>query len=240
MSYDKTCPETIQSMFGSIASRYDLANAVLSLGTHAIWNRILVNALRKRNPAVHLDLCCGTGAIGLLLARKHKRLRKLHLLDFSIPMLEVATARAMRQNVRHFAIHPADAQDIPLPSNSVDTISIAYGIRNVQDIDKLAAELMRVLKPGGVVGILELTWPKNFLSRFWLERVIPKLGKWLTGDGQAYCYLAESIKNFDPPHQLQLRLQKAKLVPLHPPRPLMQGAATLFMLGKGQPVSQAN
>jgi demethylmenaquinone methyltransferase / 2-methoxy-6-polyprenyl-1,4-benzoquinol methylase len=218
--------DNIQTMFSAIAPRYDLANAIMSCGVHTLWNRHLLRSLYKQKPRIHLDLCCGTGAIGIRLARKQNTI--VHLLDFSPEMVEIATQRAMHHNLPRFMPHVADATQVPLPDSSVDTISIAYGVRNIHDWEKLTKELARVLRPGGTVHILELTYPQNRLMRLWLHKAVPFLGGCLTKNRAAYDYLTASIQQFSLEKlqaALHKRLQPIRTTPLFP-----AGAATLLLL----------
>lgn len=217
MIYDKNSPETIEKLFSTIAPRYDLANAFASFGCHKWWNRQLIRAILKhKKPTVHLDLCCGTGAIGIPLAKKAK-IKRIHLLDFSKGMLEVALHKALKTGLRpeQIDLHLADATKIPLPSASVDSVSIAYGIRNVKDPLKLLQEVSRVLKPGGIFVILDLTMPKNRLlarlHKLYLNRWLPALAGFLTGEPEAYQYLSSSIQAFRESF-LELLLQETDLV----------------------------
>lgn len=239
MNYDKNSPESIAALFSSIASDYDRANAIASFGLHALWNRALINSIvKKKQPQVHLDLCCGTGAIGVPLARRAgKTFQTLHLLDFSQPMLEKALHRALHYGLKpqQIEIHWADAQKIPLASQSVDSVTIAYGIRNVQNPAALLKEVYRVLKPGGLFGLLELSQPENpvlrGLHRFFLEKGMPRLTALVASNQAAYRYLSSSIQGFMPIPNLQLLLQTENLRFLEK-RHFLCGVASLLLAQK--------
>lgn len=239
MNYDKNCPASIEEMFSSIAEDYDSVNTLASLGLHKLWNRALRKALLKqRTPEVHLDLCAGTGAIGVPLAAKvRKKLKKLHLLDFSKPMLEIALHNALEYGLRpdQIEIHFEDACQIPLPNNSVDTISLAYGIRNIANPTLVIQEIYRVLKPGGVVGILELTCPNlpplKYLHKLYIEKGMPFLASLMTSNSSAYRYLASSIQEFIPSENLVFLLQSERLR-VKSQKKLLGGSATLLVLAK--------
>lgn len=239
MHYDKSSPATIEAMFSSIAKDYDRVNTVASFGLHKLWNRRLIKALLKKvKPEVHLDLCCGTGAIGVPLAYKiRKKIKKLHLLDFAKPMLEEALHRALDYGLapEQIEIHFEDAGKIPLLSNSVDSVSIAYGIRNVQNPALVFAEVRRVLKPGGVLGILELTMPQNklfaFVHKLFLRKGLPVLTSLVTSNPAAYRYLSSSIQEFIPTNELILLLESEQLHLLQR-RVFLQGVASLLLLQK--------
>lgn len=198
--------------FSQIARRYDRNNAILSFGMHAFWNRKLRQAIIPHiQNGTYLDICAGTGAISIPLA---SQANKAILLDLCPEMLAIAKDRAP-----HLEILCADAQEIPLPDNSINAISCAYGIRNVPDPLKCAHEVHRILKPGCRFAILELTRPNNFLARFYLHRCIPLLGP-------AYKYLSESIQKFTDPHTLASQFESTGLRTLSI-RPFAFNAATL-------------
>jgi len=224
--YNKTNPESIQKMFGSIAKRYDTTNAILSFQLHKIWNSRLVNQILA-HPADGplLDLCCGTGDIGFCYLKKKTSPATVYFVDFCQEMLDYAQSKSklpFGNHQLHF-IH-GDAQEIPLPSSSVSKISIAYGIRNVSDPLRCFQECYRVLSPGGILAILELTRPTNpFLKlghSFYLKRILPILGKLATSNKEAYQYLCNSIHHFVCPSELKQGLlntgfQNVQITPLH-------------------------
>ncbi len=207
--YKKSNPESIQQMFGKIARTYDRGNAILSMQMHRLWNRSLIKrVLEPCNPQVMLDLCCGTGAIAYGYLKRQPDRRQVYLLDFCKEMLDVARYRADEERVVHHALNflQADAQQIPLADNSIDCATVAYGIRNVADPRKCIREVHRVLRHGGSFGILELTRPGGRVLRYghrlYLENVLPRVGKWVLGEGDAYTYLCNSIEHFSSPDEL--------------------------------------
>ncbi len=240
MLYDKNSPATIEAMFSSIANDYDRVNTITSFGFHKLWNRCLIKAVLKRaKPGVHLDLCCGTGAIGVPLGYKiRKKLTKLHLLDFSKPMLERALHRGLEYGLdpSQLEIHFEDAQTIPLPSNSVDSATIAYGIRNVKNPLLVLQEARRVLKKGGVFAILELTMPTNkaaaYMYKLFLKKGLPALASLVTRNPLAYRYLSSSIQEFIPLSHLELLAESEELKVVQKKRFLM-GLASILVLEKG-------
>jgi len=231
--YRKTEPETIQAMFGSIATSYDRANAILSLGFHKYWNQALVKAVSKPQVKVLLDLCAGTGEIAFAFLKRNPN-AKATLIDFCGEMLEVAEKKGSPLRGR-FSTLVGDAQAIPLPNTSVDAVTIAYGIRNVQDPHRCFEEVYRVLSPNGQFGILELTRPSSsFLRlghRMYLRTLLPLLGKWVAKDHSAYRYLSESIGAFISPELLVASLQKVGFVNIRC-QTLMGGVANLILMHK--------
>lgn len=237
-SYNKTHPESIQQMFGAIAERYDLTNAILSFQLHKYWNAKLARLLipfSQQGP--FLDLCCGTGDITFSLLKKLKKPTKVFMVDFCQEMLTCAQEKASKLQLdqHELVMMNADAQEIPLSKEEISCVSIAYGIRNVTDPLQCVKECHRILVPGGVCGILELTRPNNRLLQaahsFYLQRLLPLLGKLFTSNQEAYQYLCQSIQNFISPKDLKKLLvtagfQKVEVLPLH------GGIATILLAYK--------
>jgi demethylmenaquinone methyltransferase/2-methoxy-6-polyprenyl-1,4-benzoquinol methylase len=241
--YNKNQPETIQEMFGSIAKRYDLTNAVLSLQMHKFWNAQLVKKVsEKRNISSLLDLCCGTGDIAFAFLKGQNQPHKAMMLDFCGEMLACAKKKAanLKLNYHNLSYLEADAQSIPLPSDNFPCATMAYGIRNIKDPLKCFHEVYRVLEPGGIFGILELTRPENKLircgHRIYLKTVLPLFGKWLTTNEEAYQYLRNSIDHFTPPAQLVAQLAQAGFTGIRL-YPLTLGTATIFIGHKQKPMA---
>lgn len=210
--YRKSDPETIQKMFGSIAASYDRTNAALSFGLHKRWNKALVRTLlNAHTPETVLDLCGGTGEIAFTFLRQSReKPPKIQLLDFCPEMLECAKAKEQLLPLalqHHLSYLQADAQEIPLSTESIDCASIAYGIRNVSDPRKCLSEVFRVLKPGGSFGILELTRPSSSIlnagHRLYLRSILPIAGWCFSANRSAYQYLCSSIQMFINPDLLQ-------------------------------------
>lgn len=224
--YRKDSPATIQSMFNSIAKRYDFTNAVLSFSLHKYWNRNLVRHVRQASSHVLLDLCSGTGDIAFDYLRIMPSPCKAYLVDFSSEMLEHAKHKASQlklQPEHQLSYIEADVQHLPLPDQMANCATMAYGIRNVQNPALCIQEVARVLKPGSCFGILELTRPRSRFLRWghqvYLKTIMPFLGKWLTDNEQAYQYLCQSIQTFTAPEDLQNLLlangfEKTKIYPL--------------------------
>ncbi len=229
--YNPAAPESIQSMFATIAEGYDKANNTFSLGLHKKWNRTLIRSM----PPVDrlLDLCAGTGEIAFGYLHKHPKARAV-LLDFCPEMLEVAKIKAQTLSSRCTFVE-GDAQQLPFENASVDAVTISYGIRNVQEPQKCFEEVARVLRPGGQFGILELTRPTSPLLRalfsLYSKNLLPLLGKWRAKNYEAYRYLSSSIETFTPPDELEKQLEEAGLTPLKRKK-LGGGVATLFLSKK--------
>lgn len=238
--YNKNAPETIQAMFGSIAKSYDRTNALLSFQLHRLWNRRLVDAVIKGSNAASCvaDLCCGTGAIAFTWLKKAKPSQTAYLIDFCPEMLACAKFKADRLKLdaaHHLSYIQADVQALPLANDSIDCMTMAYGIRNVKTPLLCFQEAFRALKKGGTLGILELTEPRSAFLRFghrlYLKAFLPTIGKLLTSDRQAYEYLSRSIGAFTKPEELAILLRQAGFGDIQI-TPLTGGIATLLIARK--------
>jgi len=241
-AYDNRSPESVQAMFGAIATRYDRANALLSLSLHRYWNKKLVCALAAMpTQAPLLDLCCGTGEIGFAFMRR-RRDRGVYMLDFCPEMLKHAQLKATKLSLPVSAIHylHADAERVPLADSSVGSVSIAYGVRNLCDPSRCFREVWRLLEDGGSIAILELTRPKGALLRLfhslYLRSVVPLMGHWLTKERAAYEYLCRSIESFIEPETMANLLRAAGFVDIAT-YPLSGGIATLLTAKKDRSCS---
>lgn len=214
--YNKSKPETIQEMFSSIAKQYDRGNAVLSFGLHRYWNRKLVDIVtREGTQETFLDLCCGTGDIAFDYLKRFQEPKRVYMLDFCQAMLDQAKHKEKQLPCLSHSIEyiTADAQAIPLEDSSISMATMAYGIRNVRNPSVCLSDVYRVLKPGGVFGVLELTQPNNFFlkagHKVYLSTVLPLLGRIVASNQSAYQYLCNSIQEFIKPSQLEGLFQEA-------------------------------
>jgi demethylmenaquinone methyltransferase/2-methoxy-6-polyprenyl-1,4-benzoquinol methylase len=203
----------VRAMFGRLAHRYDLANHVLSFNIDRYWRRYTVKRVRDvlcRPEAVVLDICCGTG--DLVVALERERRAPVWGSDFCHPMLAAAREKIGRGNGRS-QFFEADALVLPLADASVDLITVAFGFRNLANYEAGLREMRRVLRPGGVAAILEFSQPPNRLFgavySFYSRRILPLIGGVLTGSGDAYRYLPESVRKFPDPPQLAEEMERA-------------------------------
>ena len=179
----------VRSMFDGIARVYDPMNRMLTAGLDGRWRRRTAAAVVRAGDRV-LDACCGTGDLALADERAGGTVTGL---DFSEPMLE----RARRKSTSIEWIQ-GDALALPFEDGSFDAVTVGFGVRNVTDVERGLGELRRVLRPGGRVGILDITTPRGGLRFFygvWFDRVVPLLGRLLPG-GMAYTYLPASVRRF--------------------------------------------
>jgi demethylmenaquinone methyltransferase/2-methoxy-6-polyprenyl-1,4-benzoquinol methylase len=193
--------EAVKSMFGRIARRYDLTNRVLSMGIDIYWRFCLVGAVRRHHPRAVLDLATGSGDVAFALKRGLRAETRVLGVDFCLPMIEEAEIKlAGRPGLSSgLEFRRGDALALPLPDSSFDAVTIAFGFRNMEDRALCLAEILRVLKPGGWLFILEFSKPWRFLRPlydFHLRHVVPVIAGRLTGDRSAYDYLCGSIAAF--------------------------------------------
>jgi demethylmenaquinone methyltransferase/2-methoxy-6-polyprenyl-1,4-benzoquinol methylase len=192
--------EEIRAMFGRIAPRYDLLNHLLSFHIDRWWRSRTarrLEAILRRPGARVLDLCCGSG--DLMLALEARRGAGVFASDFCRPMLVEARRKMSRKQSRS-VLFEADALRLPVATASLDLVTIAFGFRNLVDYRAGLAEMLRVLKPGGVAAILEFSRPPNgafrALSDLYQRRLLPRIGGAISGSAEAYAYLPESIGRF--------------------------------------------
>ena len=189
-------PDAVRRMFDRIAPVYDAMNRTMTAGLDQRWRRATAAAVVRPGDSV-LDACCGTGDLAVACARAGGRVTGV---DFSERMLERARRKAPELEwVR------GDVLELPFDDGSFDATTVGFGVRNVEDLDRALAELRRVLRVGGRLGILEITRPRGLLTpfyRFWFDGVVPLLGKLLPG-GSAYTYLPASVRRFPGPEDLE-------------------------------------
>ena len=200
-------------MFDRIAGVYDAMNSAMTAGLHHRWRERTVERLELGRGDAALDVCCGTGDMTLELWRRVGAEGRVVGCDFSEAMLELARRKAVREGAAgDIAFEWADALALPYDDQSFDAVTVGFGARNLADLPGGLAEMARVLKPGGRVGILEITQPRHPpLSTFfslWFDRAVPLLGK-LAGDAAAYTYLPQSVKSFPSPDKLAAKLDAA-------------------------------
>jgi demethylmenaquinone methyltransferase/2-methoxy-6-polyprenyl-1,4-benzoquinol methylase len=192
-------PERVQTMFDRIAPVYDVMNRVMTAGLDQRWRRKTVRAVVEPGDRV-LDAACGTGDLAIIAAKAGATVTGL---DFSEAMLE----RARRKSSDIEWIR-GDLLALPFEADTFDSATVGFGIRNVADLPGSIAELRRVLRPGGRLGILEITRPRGPLRIFyslWFDRIVPLLGKVLPG-GEAYTYLPASVRRFPGPDDLAAQM----------------------------------
>ncbi|MBS0663452.1 MAG: bifunctional demethylmenaquinone methyltransferase/2-methoxy-6-polyprenyl-1,4-benzoquinol methylase UbiE [Verrucomicrobia bacterium] len=195
-------PVAVNSMFGRIARRYDLANHLLSFGLDIWWRRRLVAAVRRHSPRDVLDLATGSGDVAFALNRGLSAGTRITGMDFCAPMLEEAERKKAvlppdRQALVTF--RQGDGMALPVADESFDAVTISFGLRNMADRHRSLTEMRRVLRPGGRLYVLEFSQPWAVVKPcyfLYLRHLLPRIAGVVTGDKGAYVYLNETIEEF--------------------------------------------
>ena len=209
----------VDDVFHKVAARYDLMNDVMSFGAHRLWKDHLVAKVRppRKGPYAHLDVAGGTGDVAFRVADASSHEARVTVLDINADMLKVGQERAAkRKDAAKLRFVEGNAEDLPLPDNSFDAYTIAFGIRNVTDIPAALREAHRVLRFGGRFFCLEFStmeWPGvAALYDTYSHRVVPQIGKYVAKDEEAYRYLVESIRRFPPMTEFTAMIAQAGFV----------------------------
>lgn len=187
----------VNEVFSSVARNYDLMNDLMSAGLHRIWKRQAIQLLRLQGAESVLDLAGGTGDLTQLIMKSPNAPKHCVLADINYDMLKTGQDKLIDKGVCGMDIANVDAQHLPFQDHSFDRIIIGFGLRNVADKAKALKEMARVLKPGGILLVLEFSQIDRKLKPFYdlySFKVLPKLGKWVAKDENSYQYLAESIR----------------------------------------------
>jgi demethylmenaquinone methyltransferase/2-methoxy-6-polyprenyl-1,4-benzoquinol methylase len=213
--------KAVQQMFAKVADRYDFLNHLLSLSVDRYWRRRAVNLLESLEPAPEdacLDLCTGTGD---MLFEVVRRLRLAAVgSDFCHPMLLKASRKHQERALgSRVSLIGADAETLPFRNSSFRFVTVAFGIRNVETLERGLFEIVRVLKPGGTAIILEFSTPVVPLFRnlfnFYFSYVLPKLGSWVSGTHGPYQYLPASVRRFPSQREFAGMLESSGLEEVH-------------------------
>lgn len=231
--------QKIVTMFDEISKNYDVANRILSMGVDISWRRsacaMAFNFYDKTKVPAIVDIACGTGDMIYFWLESAKQngieIEQIGGIDPSSGMLSVA-----KRKMPQIEFVQASADDLPLEDNSVDIISISYGIRNVVNREEAIKEFQRVLKPGGLLVILEFTKNEkqkfgDFLVDFYMNKILPVLGRVVTKHKEAYTYLPDSIEGFLTTEKLAKELEDNGLQPICV-KPFTMRISTLFIARK--------
>ncbi len=189
----------IQSVFSSVASKYDLMNDLMSFGIHRLWKQEFVQKVVKKPNFVYLDIACGTGDIAAKLREKNPNSTVIAM-DPNPEMLQKGKEKQADKGRFGITWKEGSAEAIPLEDNSVDVITISFGFRNVSDKEAALKEFIRVLKPGGQFLCLEFSKVEHsfleYIYRIYSDQIIPRMGGLVTNDKASYQYLVDSIRAF--------------------------------------------
>ena len=225
----------IAAMFDRISSKYDALNHILSLNIDKVWRKKTAKIVSKTQPKAILDLATGTADLAIAMA-KHNPQAHIIGLDISEKMLEIGKEKVKLQNLENqIELHHGDAASLPFEDSRFDAVTVAFGVRNFEDLSKGLSEMHRVLKTNGQAVILEFSMPERFpvkqLYNFYFKHLLPNIGKWVSKDGNAYSYLPHSVEKFPKPSDFcnilgSFGLKNCQI------KPLSFGIATLYVANK--------
>lgn len=227
--------EQVAQMFNNISENYDGLNRMISFGTDVKWRKRVVKIIGDSSPEKVLDIATGTGDLAINIA-KNTSAKNIIGLDISEGMLSVGKQKIAKQTLDDkIEMVLGDSESIPYESNSFDAITVAFGIRNFEHLDKGLTEILRVLKPNGTFVILETSVPTKWLYRqfykFHGKYVLPFLGKLFSKEQSAYAYLSESASKFPHGEKLNNILQKNGFKDVEN-KPQTFGVATIYTATK--------
>jgi demethylmenaquinone methyltransferase/2-methoxy-6-polyprenyl-1,4-benzoquinol methylase len=222
----------IAAMFDRISPKYDALNHLFSLNIDKVWRRKTAKTVSKSRPKTILDLATGTADLAIAMAKRNPQAHIIGM-DISESMLEIGKAKVAQQNLeRQIELRIGDAASLPFEEGTFDAATVAFGVRNFENLSKGLAEINRVMKTNGQVCILEFSMPETFpvkqLYRFYFKRVMPRIGKWLSKDDGAYSYLPASVEKFPKPEVFGDMLTSFGLKTQHIKR-FSLGIATLYV-----------
>lgn len=191
--------EQIAAMFNSISGKYDFLNHFLSLGIDILWRKRAVRLLKKHQPKLILDIATGTGDFAIEALSLNPE--KIIGVDISEGMLSVGREKLIKKNLTDkIELISGDSEFLPFEDNFFDAVIVSFGVRNFENLEKGLSDMLRVLKPGGKVVILEFSKPKSFpfkqLYKFYFQWILPKIGKLISKNHAAYTYLPDSVEAF--------------------------------------------
>ncbi len=226
--------EQVTQMFDNISGTYDGLNRVISLGIDVKWRKKVVELIREKQPTTILDIATGTGDLALLMADTSAQ--KIIGLDLSVGMLRVGEDKIKAKNLSDvIEMVVGDSENIPYADNYFDAITVSFGIRNFETLEKGLSEIYRVLKPGGLFVILETSVPTQFPYKqgyaFYTKFILPIIGKLFSKDQNAYGYLSESAANFPFGEALNNILRKISFIECKA-MPQTFGVATIYTATK--------
>lgn len=205
--------EEVAQMFDNISHSYDFLNHFFSFGIDVLWRKKAIRILKKEKPETLLDIATGTGDFALEAIRMGLQPKKIIGADISAGMLEVGRKKIQQKGLSNIIeMIQADSENLPFAENSFDAFTVAFGVRNFQDLEKGLKEMHRVLKPGSLGVILEFSRPQRFpvkqLFKFYFRYIMPLIGRIVSKDHRAYTYLPESVEAFPSGNDFTQLLEK--------------------------------
>ncbi|MCR9289764.1 MAG: bifunctional demethylmenaquinone methyltransferase/2-methoxy-6-polyprenyl-1,4-benzoquinol methylase UbiE [Bacteroidetes bacterium] len=190
----------VTKMFDNIAPYYDFLNRFLSLGIDTIWRKKAISKLKTKNPKIVLDVATGTADLAIEISKQLK-VDKIVGLDIANEMLEVGRKKLKRKGLDQLIeLQLGDSENLPFEDNTFDAATVAFGVRNFENLEKGLNEIYRVLKKGGQIVVLEFSRPTIFpfkqLFNFYFKNILPLIGRFTSKDPKAYSYLYESVQVF--------------------------------------------
>jgi len=226
--------EQVAKMFDNIAGNYDFLNHFLSMGIDIYWRKRLVKHLNKQAPKHILDVATGTGDLAIAMLKSNPE--KVIGIDISKGMLEVGHKKMKEKGLEdRITLQQADSENLPFEDNHFDAVTVSFGARNFENLEKGLSEMCRVMIPGGKLYILEFSQPTSFpfkqIYQFYFKFVLPLVGKFVSNDNAAYTYLPESVGAFPYGEKLndiieECGYRNAKSYPL------TMGIATIYIAEK--------
>ena len=193
--------QEVAEMFNNIAPTYDFLNHFFSLGIDVRWRKKAIKILKEEKPQLVLDVATGTADFALEAARMNLGAKKIIGIDISEGMLDMGRKKISDKNLSEvIELRVGDSENLPFEQNTFDAFTVAFGVRNFQNLEKGMTDMLRVLKPGALGIVLEFSKPKKFpmkqLFGFYFKRMMPFIGKIVSKDARAYTYLPESVQAF--------------------------------------------
>jgi demethylmenaquinone methyltransferase/2-methoxy-6-polyprenyl-1,4-benzoquinol methylase len=226
--------EQVAEMFDNISHRYDFLNHFLSLGIDKLWRKKAISLIKEDKPKVLLDVATGTGDFALEALSLNPE--KIYGIDISNGMLDKGKEKMIKRNKQNIIeLAYGDSENIPFEDEKFDAITVAFGVRNYENLELGLTEMKRVLKPGGKAVILEFSKPKSFpikqIYNLYFHKILPGLGNKISNDSAAYTYLPESVEAFPEGKEFEAILNKLGYK-VHQTVPQFFGIASIYVAEK--------
>lgn len=223
--------EQVAEMFNNISARYDFLNHFLSLGIDILWRKKAIRLLKDLQPKIMLDVATGTGDFAIEALKLNPT--KVYGIDISSGMLEVGKEKMKKKGFDdRIELTLADSENLPFETEFFDAITVGFGVRNFENLEKGLSEMNRVLKPKGKAAVLEFSKPKKFpikqLYNFYFKNILPTIGKAISKDDAAYTYLPDSVNAFPEGNKFVKIMESCNYKNIKT-YPLLFGIATIYL-----------